>query len=101
LLFPSISEEPFPNAVLESSLLAMISITPNIGGIKEILENTVGEKYMFDAGDVRSLLGILDEIVNHNPHDIIGNERNLRSRTSSKFEDKEFQVVNKMLKILS
>jgi hypothetical protein len=92
-------EEPLPYAVFESSLLATIPIAPNLGGVKEILGGTTGEKYMFDSRDLKSMLGILDTIASRDPHDIIEDGMKLRSSALSRFKNAE--SLNKLLRVLS
>jgi glycosyltransferase involved in cell wall biosynthesis len=99
LVFPSIVEEPLPYAVFESSLLATIPIAPNLGGVKEVLGGTTGEKYMFDSRDLKSMLGILDTIASRDPHDIIEDGMKLRSSALSRFKNAE--SLNKLLRVLS
>jgi glycosyltransferase involved in cell wall biosynthesis len=56
LLFPSICEEPLPYAIVESSLLSTIPIASKVGGIPEIVEGTVAERFLFEPGNVKNLL---------------------------------------------
>jgi glycosyltransferase involved in cell wall biosynthesis len=87
LIFPSIIEEPLPYAVLESSFLATIPIASNLGGTKEILSNSIGEKYMFDLRNLESVLRVLNIIVNSDPLDIINDGVRLRVSVLSKFRN--------------
>jgi len=52
LIFPSISEEPFPYAVIEAVLLGTIPIVSRVCGVKELLDNTLAFAYMFTPGCV-------------------------------------------------
>jgi glycosyltransferase involved in cell wall biosynthesis len=97
LIFPSIIEEPLPYAVLESSFLATIPIASNLGGTKEILSNSIGEKYMFDLRNLKSVLGVLNIIVNSDPRDIINDGIRLRVSVLLKFRNEVF--LGRLLKL--
>ena len=56
LIFPSICEEPFPYAVVEAVLLGTIPIAARVGGVKELLDNTLASTYMFTPGCVNGLV---------------------------------------------
>lgn len=62
-LFPSINEEPMPYTVLESALLGTIPIASRTGGIPEILEGTLAEKYMFTPGEAGELAKKIEDIM--------------------------------------
>jgi len=47
LLFPSISEEPLPFAVVEAMLSATVPIASRVGGVPELLKDTPAESFMF------------------------------------------------------
>jgi glycosyltransferase involved in cell wall biosynthesis len=78
LLFPSIWEEPLPYAVVEASLLGTIPIASKAGGVEEILSNSVGEKYLFDPEDLKSVMRVLNTVINSDPYDIIDDGIKLR-----------------------
>ena len=46
LLFPSISEEPMPYAVMEALIAGTLPIATRVGGIPEIVENTLADKFL-------------------------------------------------------
>lgn len=56
LLFPSISEEPFPNVVVEAALLGTILIAAKVGGVIEVLEGTTASTFMFTSSKVYELI---------------------------------------------
>lgn len=47
LLFPSISEEPLPFAVVEAMLSATMPIASRVGGVPELLKDMPAEFFMF------------------------------------------------------
>lgn len=61
-LFPSINEEPMPYAVVESMLLGTLPIASRAGGVPEILEGTVAERFLFEPGDVEAFVDKIKEV---------------------------------------
>jgi glycosyltransferase involved in cell wall biosynthesis len=97
LLFPSICEEPLPYTVVEASLLGTIPIASKAGGVEEILSNSVGEKYLFDPEDLKSVMRALNIVVNSDPYDIINDGIKLRKSVLLKFKNET--ILNKLLKL--
>jgi len=97
LLFPSICEEPLPYAVVEASLLSTIPIASKAGGVEEILSNSVGEKYLFDPEDLKSVMRVLNTVVNSDPYDMINDGIRLRESVLLKFKNE--MILNKLLKL--
>jgi glycosyltransferase involved in cell wall biosynthesis len=97
LLFPSITEEPLPYAVVEASLLGTIPIASKAGGVEEILSNPIGEKYLFDLKDLKSVMRVLNIVVNSDPYDIINDGIKLRVSALSKFRNEV--LLGKLLKL--
>jgi len=96
-LFPSISEEPLPYAVMESAMLGTIPIAPKVGGVEEILFNFVGKKYLVDLKDLKSIMNVLEIIINSDPYDIIND--GIRLRESVLFRFKNEVSLSKLLKL--
>jgi glycosyltransferase involved in cell wall biosynthesis len=97
LLFPSITEEPLPYAIVEASLLGTIPIASKAGGVEEILSNPIGEKYLFDLKDLKSVMRVLNIVVNSDPYDIINDGIKLRVSALSKFRNEV--LLGKLLKL--
>jgi glycosyltransferase involved in cell wall biosynthesis len=97
LLFPSICEEPLPYTVVEASLLGTIPIASKVGGVEEILSNSVGEKYLFDPEDLKSLMRALNIVVNSDPYDIINDGIRLRESVLLRFKNE--MSLSKLLKL--
>jgi len=97
LLFPSICEEPLPYAVVEASLLGTIPIASKAGGVEEILSNSIGEKYLFDFEDLKSVMRMLNIVINSDPYDIINDGIKLRKLVLLKFGNE--MLLNRLLKL--
>jgi glycosyltransferase involved in cell wall biosynthesis len=97
LLFPSIWEEPLPYAIVEASLLGTIPIASRAGGVDEILSNSIGEKYLFDLKDLRSVMRVLNIVVNSDPYDIINDGIKLRESVLLRFRNE--MILNRLLKL--
>ncbi len=51
LLFPSITEEPLPYAVVEAMALGTIPIASKVGGVPEIVGSSPAKDFLFKPGD--------------------------------------------------
>ena len=71
LVFPSICEEPLPYAIIESMLLKTVPIAPRIGGIPEVVSGTKAELFLFEPGNVNSLVKVLKKIVNKDTSELL------------------------------
>ena len=56
LIFPSISEEPLPYALVEAMALGTTPIASEISGVPEIIRETPTEKYLLKPGSVYTLV---------------------------------------------
>jgi glycosyltransferase involved in cell wall biosynthesis len=63
LLFPSISEEPLPYAIVESMLTGTIPIASVVGGIPEIIKGSPAEEYLFTPGDVNEFIDRIEKLL--------------------------------------
>jgi glycosyltransferase involved in cell wall biosynthesis len=97
LLFPSTWEEPLPYAIVEASLLGTIPIASKAGGVEEILSNSIGEKYLFDLKDLKSVMRVLNIVVNSDPYDIINDSIKLRETLLLKFRNET--LLDRLLKL--
>jgi glycosyltransferase involved in cell wall biosynthesis len=55
LLFPSICEEPLPYAVIEAMLSGTIPIASRVGGVPEIVGETLAKKFVFEPNNADEL----------------------------------------------
>jgi glycosyltransferase involved in cell wall biosynthesis len=56
LIFPSINEETFGYAIAEASALGVIPIASKVGGVAELLIDTVAQQFMISPGSVDDLV---------------------------------------------
>jgi glycosyltransferase involved in cell wall biosynthesis len=97
LLHPSICDEPLPYTVVEASLLGTIPIASKAGGVEEILSNSVGDKYLFDLEDLKSVIRVLNTVINSDPYDIINDGIKLRESLLLRFKNEV--SLSKLLKL--
>jgi glycosyltransferase involved in cell wall biosynthesis len=62
LLFPSISEEPLPYAVMEAVLTQTIPISSKVGGVPEIMVSSKLREFMFEPGSSKVLYERIAEL---------------------------------------
>jgi len=70
LLFPSITEEPLPYAVVESLLLGNVPISAAVGGVPEIVSRTPAEHFLFKPGDAEGFVDKIRELASYTPKDV-------------------------------
>jgi len=70
LLFPSITEEPLPYAVVESLLLGNVPISGAVGGVPEIVSRTPAEHFLFKPGDAEGFVDKIRELASYTPKDV-------------------------------
>jgi len=63
LLFPSISEEPLPYAIVEALLIGTIPIASRVGGISEIIGGSSAKEYLFTPGDINEFMDRIEMLV--------------------------------------
>jgi len=74
LLFPSVCEETYGYAVVESALLGTLSLASRVGGVQEMLEGTVAEGFTYRLGDTAGLLAAIEAVtrLDHKTVEVIG-----------------------------
>jgi glycosyltransferase involved in cell wall biosynthesis len=87
LLHTLICDEPLPYTVIEASLLGTIPIASKAGGVEEILSNSTGDKYLFDLEDLKSVMRVLNIVINSDPYDIINDGIKLRESVLLRFKN--------------
>jgi glycosyltransferase involved in cell wall biosynthesis len=70
LLFPSLTEEPLPYAVVESLLLGNVPISAAVGGVPEIISGTPAEHFLFKPGDAEGFVDKIRELASYTPKDV-------------------------------
>ena len=86
LVFPSIWEEPLPYAVVESMLAGTVPIAAKVGGVPEIVEGTPAERFLFEPGDVDSLIDRIEEVVSMRKEDVQVMGAELREEALKRFD---------------
>ena len=99
LLFPSLWEEPLPYAVIESGILGTIPIAARVGGVEEILKDTVAEKYLFEPGNIEEFVDKIKSILNLSIDEIIDNGARLSKVLSKRFsKEKLIEKITNIFK---
>ena len=101
LLFPSLTEEPFPYAVAEASLLGTLPIAPKTGGIREILQGTPTEKYIFNPENMKELVEKIKVIVSGEANDLMKDSMALRATMLKFFRESNDRSLRKLIDIFS
>lgn len=86
MLFPSITEEPLPYAVVESMALGTIPIASRVGGVPEILEGTYAERIMFTPGNINEFVEKINEVLSLSTKQLIDIGADLREKAYKKFD---------------
>jgi len=71
LLFPSISEEPLPYAVLEAAAAGTIPVAFRVGGVPEIVEGTPAEEFLCDDLDLNCLTAKIEHVLTLSRNEIV------------------------------
>jgi glycosyltransferase involved in cell wall biosynthesis len=99
LLFPSITEESFPYAVLEAMLLSTIPIASRVGGVPEIVEGSFAEKMLFEPYDVNELIDRLELLLSMSNEQIKDVGSSLREAVLKKFDSES--IKKKLIEVFS
>jgi glycosyltransferase involved in cell wall biosynthesis len=70
LLFPSISEETFGYAVVEAATLSTIPIASRVGGVTELLNDTIAQQFMVSPSSVNDLVKKISMILSLNTDEV-------------------------------
>ncbi|MEM3490007.1 MAG: glycosyltransferase family 4 protein [Nitrososphaerota archaeon] len=85
LLFPSICEEPFPYAVMESMAVGTLPIASRVGGVPEILDGTLVEGMMCEPGDVNGFAERMEYVLSMDKEQLKDIGLSLREAVLKKF----------------
>lgn len=99
LLFPSISEEALPYAVLESMLCGTIPIASRVGGVPEIVEGTFAEKMLFEPGNVDEFVDRVEVALSLSKDQLIDIGTGLRESVYRRFNNE--LIKQQLLKVFS
>jgi len=97
LIFPSIWEEPLPYAVSEAMLHGTIPIASKVGGVPEIVQGSLAEKMLFQAGNVEELVDKMEAILTMSNEQITDVGRSLRQSILERFNSETTQ--NKLMEL--
>jgi glycosyltransferase involved in cell wall biosynthesis len=70
LVFPSIWEESLPYAVVEAATLSTIPIASRVGGVTELLNDTIAQQFMVSPGSVNDLVKKISMILSLNTDEV-------------------------------
>ncbi len=97
LLFPSMWEEPLPYVIIEAGILRTIPIAFEVGGVKEILENTKAERFLVKQLDVNTMLTKIIEVINLDKNEFIDITTDIRDKLIKKFNsEKNIEAIYKV-----
>jgi len=86
LLFPSISEEPLPYAVLEAVATGTIPVAFRVGGVSEIVEGTPVKRFLCKPNDVKCLVKNIEAVLALSQEEIDNISTKLREEVCRKFD---------------
>jgi glycosyltransferase involved in cell wall biosynthesis len=103
LLFPSISEETLGYAVVESMLIGTIPIASKVGGVPEIVEGTVAERFLFKPGSIEEFINKIESLTSLSKDEVMDIGIKLKEKASELFDKKkiECKITNSFMSILS
>ncbi|RLG79580.1 MAG: hypothetical protein DRO13_05725 [Thermoprotei archaeon] len=91
LIFPSIVEEPLPYAVVEASVLGTIPIAAKVGGVVELLGNSITSEYMFTPSRYVELAEKLIDLYSLNVDEVRTLSLKLRSHVLLKLDRRKIE----------
>ena len=71
LLFPSVSEEPLPFAVVEAMISGTTPIASKIGGVPELLKDTPAGSFMFKPGSEEDLTRKILQLLTYSAREVL------------------------------
>jgi glycosyltransferase involved in cell wall biosynthesis len=86
VLFTSIWEEPLPYVVMESMMSGTIPVASAIGGVPEMVENTLAEDWLFEPDNANQLLSRIQSVLALSKEELIDLSHRLREQTLKKFD---------------
>ncbi|MEM3583982.1 MAG: glycosyltransferase family 4 protein [Nitrososphaerales archaeon] len=99
LLLPSICEESFPYAVMESMLAGTIPIASRVGGVPEIVGNTFAERMLFRPGDAEELVDKMEMLLSMSREQLVDISAELREKVLEKFDNE--RVKQQLLEVFA
>jgi len=99
LLFPSLTEEPLPYAVVESLLLGNVPISAAVGGMPEIVSGTPAEHFLFKPGNAEEFVDKIREFASYTLEDVATMGTKLRQHALKLFNLENIEKA--LLKVLT
>jgi len=99
LIFPSITEEPLPYAVVEAITLGTIPVTSKIGGIPEITVDTPAKNFLFVPGNIDELINKIKMVMSQSREEIISIGVRLKEHVAKLFGSKE--INSRILRVFN
>jgi len=97
LLFPSILEEPLPYAVVEALMAGTIPVAFAVGGVSEILTNSIGNNYLCKLFDPHCIIEKINAILSLTYKDLIDISLSIKEQVKRILN---IEAVNKIYKII-
>jgi len=94
LLHPSIWEEPLPYTVIESCLLRTIPLASKVGGVLEIVGNTVAKNFLHEPGNLEDFIDKVERIFTLSKDQILDIGSKLRESVLRKLD---LELIRKKL----
>ena len=91
LLFPSISEEPLPYAIVEALLIGTIPLASRVGSIPEIIRGSPAEEYLFTPGDINEFLNKIESLLTKTKNYISEAEIELQEHVHKLFDRRSIE----------
>jgi len=103
LLFPSIWEEPFGYAVIESMLIGTIPIASKVGGVPEVVKGTVAEKFLFEPENIEEFSDRIERLVSLSKEEVVSIGTRLREDVRKLFDRGKIErkLIDSFMSILS
>jgi len=92
LLFPSITEEPSPYAVIEAGLSGAIPIAFKVGGVEEILGDTIAKQFTIELLNINDMLRTIEEVIRLNDSERIRIAQDISIKLRSMFDIEKIKI---------
>jgi glycosyltransferase involved in cell wall biosynthesis len=86
LVFPSIWEEPLPYAVVEAMALGTIPIASRVGGVPELLDDTMLKSFMYTPQNIGEIIEIIKKLSTFSSNEVLSLSHKLRNIALKKFD---------------
>jgi glycosyltransferase involved in cell wall biosynthesis len=91
LLFPSITEEPLPYAVVEAMALGTIPIASKVGGVPEIVRSSPAKDFLFKPGDTYDFIEKLKALTTQPRETVVNLATKCREHVVKMFKEESLE----------